>query len=119
MRFFRKKLQYVKVKRPPGDGLCSDNQCPCDEVVIPRGEGYLYIPESFVEFRKRFQSELEYRAHMMRMGFAGVAIMGGGPILMCRQGAELRGLDLEVAAQDAKYWWETGLVPLRPTPLKK
>jgi len=39
------------------------------------------------------------------------------PILACKQGATLRGIDLEVAAADAKYWWKTGLVPLRPTPL--
>jgi len=41
------------------------------------------------------------------------------PILMCEQGAKLRGLDLEVAAADAKYWWETGLVPLRVTPIAR
>lgn len=39
------------------------------------------------------------------------------PIMCCEQGARLRGLDLEIAAADAKYWWETGLVPLRATPL--
>jgi len=37
--------------------------------------------------------------------------------LMCEQGARKRGLDLDVAAADAKYWWETGLAPLRATPL--
>jgi hypothetical protein len=35
---------------------------------------------------------------------------------MCEMGAKKRGLDLAVAAADAKYWWETGLVPLRATP---
>jgi hypothetical protein len=39
------------------------------------------------------------------------------PILMCELGAKKRGINLEVAAADAKYWWETGLAPLRPTPL--
>jgi len=39
------------------------------------------------------------------------------PILMCEQGAKLRGINLDTAATDAKHWWETGLVPLRPTPL--
>jgi hypothetical protein len=40
-----------------------------------------------------------------------------GPILVCERGAKLRNLDLEVAAADAKYWWETGRVPLRATPI--
>lgn len=51
----------------------------------------------------------------------GMAIIAGAgvlaPILVCEQGARARGLDLEVAAADAKYWWETGLAPLRATPL--
>ncbi len=39
------------------------------------------------------------------------------PILVCEQGAKLRGIDLKVAADDAKRWWETGKAPLRPTPM--
>ena len=39
------------------------------------------------------------------------------PILMCEKGARKRGLDLTIAAADARYWWQTGLVPLRETPL--
>ncbi|MDD4955894.1 MAG: hypothetical protein PHP17_07660, partial [Candidatus Omnitrophica bacterium] len=38
------------------------------------------------------------------------------PIMMCKQGAILRDLDLNIAASDAAYWWKTGLVPLRVTP---
>jgi hypothetical protein len=41
------------------------------------------------------------------------------PILVCEQGAKLRGLDLKVAAEDAKRWWKTGKVSLRPTPMAK
>jgi hypothetical protein len=41
------------------------------------------------------------------------------PVLVCQQGAELRRIDMEVAAEDAKRWWETGKVPLRPTPKAK
>lgn len=40
-----------------------------------------------------------------------------GPILVCEQGAKLRKLDLRVAHEDAKHWWATGEVPLRPTPI--
>jgi len=46
-------------------------------------------------------------------------IVGGGfagPILACVVGARKRGINLSVAAKDAKLWWETGRVPLRPTP---
>jgi len=38
---------------------------------------------------------------------------------MCEQGAKKRGLDLAMAAADAEYWWKTGLVPLRESPLAK
>ena len=37
-------------------------------------------------------------------------------ILVCEEGAKLRGLNLEVAAADAKHWWETGKIPFRATP---
>ena len=50
----------------------------------------------------------------------GVIVAGSGvflPILMCEQGARRRSLDLEVAAADARHWWDTGEVPLRATPL--
>ncbi len=36
---------------------------------------------------------------------------------MCELGAKCRGLDLEIAASDAKHWWATGEIPLRPTPM--
>jgi len=58
----------------------------------------------------------------MQQQFDSIIILGQGvasPILVCEEGAKLRGLDLEVAAADAKYWWETGLAPLRATPLSK
>jgi len=34
---------YFEVELPPGDAVCSDNACPCPEVPIPRGTGYIYI----------------------------------------------------------------------------
>lgn len=40
------------------------------------------------------------------------------PTLCCKQAARRRNLDLATAAADAEYWWETGFVPLRPTPLR-
>jgi len=41
-----------------------------------------------------------------------------GQYLFAKMGARLRNLDLHVAASDAKHWWFTGQVPLRPTPVK-
>ena len=41
------------------------------------------------------------------------------PILVCISGAKRRKLDLTVAAADARRWWKTGKVPLRPTPMGK
>jgi len=57
---------------------------------------------------------------MERLGFSGPGhhfTYRLSPILVCEQGARLRNLDLAVAAADAKYMWETSLVPLRATPL--
>src|SRR5262245_18558264 len=47
----------------------------------------------------------------------GISRRRSGPILVCEEGARLRGLDLEIASADARHWWATGKVPLRPTPV--
>ena len=111
---------------PAGDGLCSDNDCPCSEVTIRRGEGYLYIDDKLVEFRKKhptLQSARQAMRDMQEKMRAGGGLFIGayrlGPILVCEEGSKLRGLDLEVAAADAQRWWATGQVPLRATPPAK
>ena len=71
---------------------CSDKRCPCPELPIPHGQGYFYV-EKVGDY---------YDAN-----------------LVCEQGAKLRGLDLEVAHQDAVRWWQTGMVPMRETPKSK
>lgn len=38
------------------------------------------------------------------------------PVLLCEAGAKARGLQLDVAEADARHWWQTGFIPLRPTP---
>lgn len=117
-------MEYFECDVPSGDGLCSDNSCPCPEVLIPHGTGYLYIEKSLVDFRRQYptmesaRKAMQLRQDQMRasnMMFTGFYRLG--PILVCEQGAKLRNLDLEVAATDAKYWWETGKVPLRATPI--
>ncbi|GAH84865.1 unnamed protein product, partial [marine sediment metagenome] len=111
--------------RPSGDGVCSDRNCPCPEDKIPRGTGYLYIDQTLVDFRRTYPSMDSARAVMQRKlesmrepGKFFTATYRIGPILVCEKGAKLRNLDLKIAADDAKIWWETGKVPLRATPLK-
>jgi len=118
--------EYFECDVPAGDGRCSDDSCPCPEVVIPRGTGYLYIDQDLVKFRRQYptvKSAVEAMKRLQdQMRASGVGLTGFyrlGPILVCEQGAKLRKLDLEVAAADAKYWWETGKVPLRATPLRR
>ncbi len=117
-------MKYMEVPeaRPGLDGLCSDNDCPCGDpgATIPRGSGYMYISKAVVDFRRdaRTPREVEEKVALMRQGMAVFFDQNIiTPTLMCELGAKNRGLDLYVAAADAKYWWETGLVPLRETPL--
>lgn len=74
-------------------GVCSDNYCPCPQDRIPRGEGYIYIVKD---------QNGNYSAN-----------------LTCETGARNRNLNLKIAHEDAKYWWKTGLVPYRETPICK
>jgi hypothetical protein len=105
-------------------GTCSDDACPCGYpgASIPRGEGYIYVSKEVAEFREDCLTEAEARLKIERMSarMGSTIVAGSGvfaPVLMCEQGARKRGLDLEVAAADAKHWWQTGQVPLRITPL--
>lgn len=107
--------------RPSGDGRCSDPECPCADLRIPRGEGFLYISQELVEFRRDCLSEKQLDEKCSRMAASSESrlfFLAGttAPILMCEQGARRRGLELHVAAEDAQYWWHTGMAPLRPTP---
>jgi len=112
-------VEYFESCEKPQSAVlrCSDTNCPCPEVEIPRGTGYLWVSPEVVEFRRscptlaqlnrKFQSDTTH------------VVLGPGvatPILMCEQGARLRGVDMEAAAADARLWWDTGRVPLRPTP---
>jgi len=114
-------LDYFDVSRPSGHDVCSDRECPCPDTKIPRGSGYLYISDSVVRMRSRARTDLEAQqmvANMQRDLGAFMVFDQGQltPILMCEQGAERRHLNLEIAARDAEYWWETGKVPLAQTP---
>lgn len=123
-----KAMEYMEVSGNDRDpAYCSDDACPCGYpgAEIPRGEGYMYVSQDVVDFRKDCLSEVEAQIKIQRMSRqlgGGIIMAGSGvfaPILMCEQGARKRELDLEVAAADAKHWWKTGQVPLRATPLAK
>jgi len=114
-------MEYFEADVPTGNGLCSDNACPCPEVSIPKGTGYIYIDQSLVDFRRQYPTLTAARKAMQEKrneDFGGGVSMFYtlGPILVCEEGARLRGLNLEVAAADARHWWETGMAPLRATP---
>ena len=118
-------IVYFECTRPSGDGTCSDDSCPCGYpgANIPRGSGYFYISKELVEMRRDALSMAAIQEKVQKMqrqmGATVMTATSGAfmPILICEQGAKKRGLDLEVAAADAKHWWETGMAPLRPTPM--
>jgi hypothetical protein len=102
--------------------LCSDDSCPCGYpgATIQRGAGYIYTSREVADFRADCLTEAEARVKIDRLSRGAMMVATAGvfaPILMCEQGARKRGLDLDVATADARHWWETGMVPLRPTPL--
>jgi hypothetical protein len=111
---------YFDCTPPSGNGRCSDNACPCPEVEIPRGKGYLFIGQDLVDFRRKYPGEEQAGAatesRMRGAGFSG-GFYSISPVLVCEQGAKLRNLDLKVAADDAAHWWAKGKVPLRATPI--
>jgi hypothetical protein len=126
-------MRYFEAERPPGDGACDDTDCPCPGVKIPRGAGYLYVSPKLVEFRRDALSIKDLEKKVKQLGEKRLAtaeraglphrrivqVFGPGdcnPMLICEQAAKRRRLDLEVAAADARHWWSTGQVPLRPTP---
>jgi len=120
-------MKYMQVSgNDRNSGLCSDDACPCGSpgATIPRGKGYVYVSKEVVDFRMDCPTEAEAKIKIQRMSAqtSSVIFVGAGvfsPIVMCVQGAKKRGLDLEVAAADARHWWNTGQVPLRPTPLAR
>ena len=129
-------LRYVESKKSPGliEGRCSDTECPCPApgTVIPRGTGHMYISQETVEFRTLYPLINDARAAMQeRLLEKNRDIVASSRkkvvfrydipagILVCKEGAMLRNLDLNVAARDAKHWWEKNEIPLRATPIIK
>jgi len=95
-------VEYFSFAIPSGTATCGDGECSCSKEPIPTGAGYLYV------------SNLAVREHRDNGGKIKTA-----PMLLCREAAKRRDLDLEVAAQDAAHWWATGSVALRATPRRE
>lgn len=105
--------------------LCSDNKCPCsgNEKLMPGKTMYAYISKDVVDFRKdalTLDALEKKQNNIIQKTDATLTFWDQGtvfPILVCEQGARLRGLNLKVASADAEYGFRTGKFPLRPTPL--
>jgi hypothetical protein len=125
---------------PTGAAQCSGDECPCGAVgaEIPRGEGFLIITPQIVAFRRRAPSmisvmeeagkmaENQRRAIAQRIGLPShsqIALMSSGkelivPLLVCERSPKLNWVNRDVARADAIHMWESGRVPLRPTPFR-
>lgn len=114
-----KFIDFFEVPVSKGDGYCSDNECPCYDVKIPRGTGYLFIPEDTVYIRRNYKSASSFQEKMNDLPRQTdmKVVFEWGIILLCEKGANFRGLNLQIAAKDSRIWWKTGLVPLRSTPM--
>jgi uncharacterized protein (TIGR02145 family) len=116
------QIIYFEQERPDGNGLCSLDSCPCGSFgsEIPRGKGYLFIPESAVNYRKDCLTNYEFQKKLQNMldnlATGSNLVFTDVPVLVCEKGINKLGIDIAVAQSDAKYWWETGLIPLRPSP---
>jgi len=121
------KLEYYQEEElPKSPGRCSDNLCPCNDTILQRGKGYLFVSEQAAEFRKDARTLKKAEKKIAKMQKSNPSLILDmlmdrscvNGILICRKAAKLRGINLEVAAADACYYWETGKIPIRPTPLE-
>lgn len=101
---------------------CSDSQYPCGSpgAIIPYGKGYVFVSKEVADFRQDCPTLADVQAKIAKIGKQVLAASGVfAPILMCELGARKRGIDLKIAAADAQHWWQTGMVPIRPTPMAR
>jgi hypothetical protein len=111
-------VEYMECEVPRQEGYCLDNDCPCPPARLNRGEGYLYISQDLIAFRKDClsRSELQRKLAPRIEGGEYISVTAYEPTLMCEQAAHSRNLDMPAAAEDARRWWNEGVAPLRPTP---
>lgn len=111
-------MKHIECKPMHTIGYCSDNDCPCSVTPIKYGGGYLLISPEVVKFRKTAlsQAELQNKLTPLLEKKGHIPLQDYEPILICKQAAVLRNVDLSIARKDAKNWWETQRAPLRVTP---
>jgi len=117
-------MDYCECPPARSYGLCSDDECPCNNTAIPPAKGYLYISQRVVDTRKdclsRSEVEAKYAAMQKSMGAQGAVMFVAKdlffPVVVCEVGARKRNLDLNVASADYDRWERTGKVPCRVTP---
>ena len=98
-----KQIPYGYFEMPRskyGVGLCSDDECPCNETEISFGTGYVFVSQEVVNFRKDCQSFDEFKEKVkitekfvsqlfggadIRVGILGIRSVS--PILICKDAA--------------------------------
>jgi hypothetical protein len=96
-------VEYFSFPKPAEPAVCADVECPCPKEPLQNGSGYLYVsPQVITERRRNPESDIQI-----------------APLLLCREAARKRDLDLKVAAEDASHWWNTGSVAMRASPRRE
>ena len=121
----------LELRLPEGDGVCSDNFCPCGfpGAKVPRGGGYVILSKELVEWRKKFPTLAEWDVALASIQSqtdpavkAAMQLVlppsGLQPTVCCDQSPLLDIVDREIAAADARLMWKSARLPLRATPLK-
>jgi hypothetical protein len=119
-------MEYFEERIYPGEFRC--DRC---FGATPHGSGYLYASPEAVAFRYDARSVKAAKDKLERLHVSGIVgdqtVVGGwvtlapdltGAMMLCETCAKDKGLDLEIAAADAKHLCETGQAPLRATPLE-
>lgn len=110
-------MEFIECDVPQGQGYCCDNDCDCGITPIDQGSGLVFISKDVVDFRNDALTRDQLREKLaIRSGDTYVPVASYEPILICEKAARTRGIDLDVAAQDAQMFWSERKVPCRPTP---
>jgi hypothetical protein len=90
---------------------------------MPPAQGYLWIEPEVAESRKGClsMSALQERMAATQTSAMNIEEMRSRylPIVVCKEAAMRRNLDLGTALADYATWVQTGSVPCRPTPLAR
>jgi hypothetical protein len=94
------------------------NWCQCSSSEIKKGDGYIYISQKVVAFRKDACSLRAFTKKLGKMSNNKINVTQKEyePIIICKKAAQLYNLDLTVSSEDAEFWWKMQKVPLRVTP---